>query len=99
MLSEDIHYELVPTDDENQQGWDVRILEGTFVETVVRFGAISVGDECLNFNFVVISSPDPDLDEDNADLQNHVTDLLESVLEKAIGDGTLMQGAPELEED
>ena len=37
MLSEKIHYELIPSDDPH--GWDVRILE-EYPETVITFGAI-----------------------------------------------------------
>ena len=40
-VSEDIDYVLTPAEDEeNEQAWDVRILRGSFTETVVRFGNI-----------------------------------------------------------
>lgn len=93
-VSEDIDYELTPSEDiENEQAWDVRILRGSFVETIVRFGNISFDDAggCLRFNFMVISSPDPELTEDNEELQVFVGDILESVLENAIADGQLVE--------
>tara|TARA_S200002703_G_C3714724_1_gene219549 strand:+ start:205 stop:522 length:318 start_codon:yes stop_codon:yes gene_type:complete len=92
-VSEDIDYVLTPAEDEeNEQAWDVRILRGSFTETVVRFGNIKFDDEngCLRFSFVVIYSPDSDLTEDNEELQVFVGDILESVLENAIADGQLI---------
>jgi hypothetical protein len=40
-LSEGVDYELVPSlEGENEQSWDVRILKGDFVESVIRFGIL-----------------------------------------------------------
>ena len=92
--SEDIDYELTPTEDvENEQAWDVRILRGPFTETVIRFGNIALNETegCLNFNFMVVSSPDETLNEDREDLQVFVGDILESVLENAIANGSLLE--------
>jgi hypothetical protein len=92
--SEDIDYELTPTEDvENEQAWDVRILRGPFTETVIRFGNIALNETegCLNFNFMVVSSPDETLNEDREDLQVFVGDILESVLENAISNGSLLE--------
>ena len=37
-VSEDVDYELIPCDDvANEQAWDVRILRGDFIESVIRF--------------------------------------------------------------
>ena len=93
-VSEDIDYELTPTEDvENEQAWDVRILRGPFTETVIRFGNIALNETegCLNFNFMVVSSPDETLNEDREDLQVFVGDILESVLENAISNGSLLE--------
>lgn len=93
-VSEDIDYELTPTEDvENEQAWDVRILRGPFTETVIRFGNIALNETegCLNFNFMVVSSPDETLNEDREDLQVFVGDILESVLENAISKGSLLE--------
>lgn len=92
--SEDIDYELTPSGfDENDQAWDVRILRGPFAETVIRFGNIAINEEqgCLNFNFVISSTPDETLTEESEELQQFVGDILESVLENAIADGSLIE--------
>lgn len=93
-VSEGIDYELTPSEDvENEQAWDVRVLRGPFVETVLRFGNIAVNEEqgCLNFNFMIVSTPDETLTEEQEDLQIYAGDILESVLENAIADGQLVQ--------
>lgn len=93
-VSEGIDYELTPSEDvENEQAWDVRVLRGPFVESVFRFGNIALNEEqgCLNFNFMIISTPDETLTEEREDLQIYVGDILESVLENAIADGQLVQ--------
>lgn len=90
-MSEGIDYHLEPTDDGNEAGWNVRIME-RFPETVVRFGNIGFDEEngCLNFSYVLISTPDPELSEDHEDLQQCVGDILENVLENAINDNALV---------
>ena len=41
-VSEGIDYKLVPVEDSpNDQAWDVRILRGEFVETVIRYGNVA----------------------------------------------------------
>ena len=92
--SEDIDYELIPAEEvDNEQALDVRILRGPFTETVIRFGNIAVNEEqgCLNFNFVIISTPDDSLTEEREDLQHFVGDILESVLENAISQEALLE--------
>ena len=76
-------YELVPSEGEN---WDIRILTGDFVETVIAFQNLKVTDdgENLSFNFNVVSSPDPTLDaKTNIDLQTTAGMILSSILEEA----------------
>lgn len=96
-LNEGTDYQLVPSSDvENEQAWDVRILKGDFIETVIRFGNIAVDGEngCLNFNFMVLSSPSG-LDENSIELQDHAAEILQSILEDAIEDDSLVMGNPE----
>jgi hypothetical protein len=90
-MSEGIDYELIPADADNEQAWDIRVLRGDFVETVLRYGNVSFdgAEKCLKFNFFVISSPDPDLQTTDIDLQNTAADILEDVLEKSYHNGTL----------
>ena len=86
-------YELIPASDDDQS-WAVRILKGVYVETVVRFGTISVKEEndegILSFEFTVISSPDPDLTSDDDDLQQHVGDLLQAIIRDGIESGSIV---------
>ena len=92
-VSEDIDYELIPCDDVgNEQAWDVRILRGDFVESVIRFGNLKVNEEqgCLNFNFLVVSSPDADVTVENVELQEYAGVVLESILENAIANDALL---------
>lgn len=81
-LEENVDYELIPGKGEN---WDVRLLEGQFPETVVAFNKLQVSEdgEHMKFNFDLISSPDPDLTEDNLELQQHMADVLQAILENA----------------
>jgi len=90
--SEGVHYELIPSD-EHEQAWNVRILEGDFVETVLQYGAISfnkVREGEMNFNFSIVSTPDQDLEVSNLDLQEEAGNILQSVIAQAISDGSLM---------
>ena len=90
-MVEDVDYELIPTEDHNDQGWDIRFLRGPYTETVIRFGNISLDEknDCLRFNFVVVSTPNGELSEETAHLQETAAMCLESILEKAAEDGTL----------
>lgn len=93
MMTEGVDYELTPCDQvENDQAWDIRVLRGEFVESVLRFGNISFNEEndCLNFNFLVISSPNSSATEENETLQIFAGDILQSVLEDAIKNDALL---------
>lgn len=88
-LVENQDYALIlPKDAENDQAWDIRILEGDYVETVIRFGNIAVAegeDEGrLNFNFVIQYTPDNDLTEEDEGLQDLAGRILVSVISDAI---------------
>lgn len=85
-VAEGIDYELVPTEAVNVQAWDVRILTGDYVESVIRFGNIAINgeQECLNFNFDIISTPYPDLSDDSPELQDFAGSILIDIIEVAI---------------
>jgi hypothetical protein len=97
MAKESVDYELVPASDGggNKQAWDVRFIEGDFVETVIRYGNIAFENDCLKFNFMIQSSPDGDLTEEDTNLQDFAADVLEDILEAASQDGSLVYGKPE----
>ena len=48
MLKENVDYELIPSDDPEDDAWSVRILKGDFVETVFQYGAIKLNGEDLD---------------------------------------------------
>lgn len=82
-MKQNVDYELIPGEGEN---WDIRILTGEFVETVLNFSKLQVAEdgEHLNFNFDIISSPDTSLNADeNIDLQNTAGMILSDILEEA----------------
>lgn len=81
MLEENVDYELIPSSDKNDY-WDIRILKGDFIESVINFGKIKVNEseDCLNFDFTLRYSPDPDLNSENLELQRYVGKILESVI-------------------
>lgn len=86
-------YELIPAE-EDDQAWAVRILSGDYVETVIRYGTISVKEEndqgILSFDFTIVSSPDPDLTSDNKELQQYVGDVLQAVIRDGIESGSVL---------
>lgn len=85
-LSENVDYELIPDTSESKETWHIRLMTGEFVETVFQFDKISVGRDHLKFNFNLISTPDGDLNEDNASLQQHVGMVLYSIIENSLED-------------
>lgn len=93
-MKHEIDYEIIPAkdmDDLNEQAWDIRILSGNYIETIIRYGNIAVNEEkdALTFNFRVISSPIEDLTLEDIDLQNVAGDVLESILENAVMNDSL----------
>ena len=94
-MTEGTDYELIPADQiENDQAWDVRLLSGDFIETVVRYGRIKFDGirDCLTFDFKVVYSPVDGVTPDDVELQEHAADVLESILDDAVAKGTLVTG-------
>ena len=91
-MIENVDYSLIAPKEavDNDQAWDVRILTGEFVESIIRFGNVQVDGTTgeMRFNFFVVESIDTDLDENNEDLQIYAGELLYSLIEKSIKDGT-----------
>lgn len=86
-------YELIPAE-EDDQAWAVRVLTGDYVESVIRYGTISVKEEndqgILSFDFTIVSSPDPDLTLDDKDLQNFAGELLQAIIRDGIDSGSIL---------
>jgi len=78
-LRENIDYEFIPVEDD---GWDVRILVGEFVETVIRIGVLEAvprgeDDFDLKYNFEVMVNPS---DSTNLEISPVVGDIISSIL-------------------
>ncbi len=85
-------YELIPHD-EDEQAWAVRLLTGSYVETVIKFGAISfnrVEEGVMTFNFTIVTSPDPELTTEDVDFQDYVGDVLQAVIRDGMETGSVM---------
>lgn len=88
-------YELIPDDDGD--AWHVRILSGNFVESVIQFGAIKIGEEAddgnhfVNFDFQLISSPDSELTVEDEELQEVAGDILHNIVVTSVekNDGSM----------
>ena len=81
-------FELIPLE-EHEQAWGVRILDGIYNETVLKFGEISFNegdaDEAtMTFSFEIISSPDTELTTEDEDFQQFSGKLLEDIITQAI---------------
>ena len=94
-------YELIPAE-EDEQAWAVRVLSGDYVESVLRFGTISmnrVEEGVLTFDFTVISSPDPNLSTEDKNLQEYAGDLLQAIIRDGIESGSIITKGDEDEQD
>ena len=87
-------YSIVPVES-NEAGWDVRVMTGEYVETVLRFGNIRIdgqsADAQMRFDFVVRYSPIEGLNsEDDEELQRYAGDILLSVISQGMKDNALV---------
>lgn len=91
-MIEDHDYQLIPADTDNEQGWDIRILTGDFIETVIRFGNIAIdgNNDSIKFNFAVIQSPDDEATVDNDNLQEVAGKILGDVLDRHFESGHMV---------
>lgn len=90
---ENITYEFVPGPDHDQD-WHIRIMDGMYNETVIKYGAIAFNEEAegtMTFNYHIISSPDTDLTENDIGLQETAGSILQHIIKEAIekDDGTI----------
>lgn len=89
-VSENIHYQLIPQQDNESEGWDVRLLEGPHPETVIRYGTVSIDgkDDQMRWNMEIVSSPDEDLTTESLTLQEYCGNILLDILETSIAEGS-----------
>ena len=87
---ENVDYQLVPVED-MPEAWAVRILTGEFIETVIAFGAIAFNEvkDHLSYSFVVVTSPNDQAVTENEDLQLLAGNILSSIIENGIEDGSV----------
>jgi len=84
-MRQNVDYELVPAAMDNNEFWQIRLLKGDFVETVIEYGALKLKDNGLmTFDYNIISSPDSSLNEENKGLQEVVKDVLLSLMEEIV---------------
>lgn len=84
---ENVTYELTPGQGDNDQNWNIRIIEGMFNETVVNVSKIAFNEEeegVMSFDYHIVETPDTELDQENEDLQNTVGDILVAIITRAI---------------
>ena len=89
VLTENKHYEIIP-DKGDDQAWNVRILSGTFTETVLKFGTIGFKEKNMSFNFDIIYSPDSELTVKDVDLQDFAGAMLEKIMANGIKEGSVV---------
>lgn len=89
-VSENIHYQLIPQQDNESEGWDVRLLEGPHPETVIRYGTVSIDgkDDQMRWNMEIVSSPDKNLTTESLTLQEYCGNILLDILETSIAEGS-----------
>ena len=82
-MKENVDYELIPNQDES---WDVRILTGDFIETLIAFDVVALDEEAeqMKFDFSVKYTPTDDVTSENYELQLFAADILFDVLENNI---------------
>ena len=87
---ENVDYQLVPVED-MPEAWAVRILTGEFIETIIAYGAVAFNEvkDHLSYNFVVVTSPNDQAVTENEDLQVLAGDILSSIIENGIEDGSV----------
>ena len=81
-LIENEDYQFIPVIRDGNESWDIRILQGEFVETVFYFDKLQVDEtrEHIKFNFYIVSSTNPDLNTIDVGLQQYVGIVLYNIL-------------------
>ena len=91
VLRENKHYEIIP-DKGDDQAWNVRILSGTFTETVLRYGVVKFNGKKkdMTFNFDIVYTPDTELNVSNKKLQEFAGIMLEQIMAQGIRDNEVI---------
>ena len=91
VLKENKHYEIIP-DKGDDQAWNVRILSGTFTETVLKYGVVKFNGKKkdMTFNFDIVYTPDAELKVSNLKLQEFAGIMLEQIMAQGIRDNEVI---------
>ena len=91
VLKENKHYQIIP-DKGDDQAWNVRILSGTFTETVLRYGVVKFNGKKkdMTFNFDIVYTPDTELKISNLQLQEFAGIMLEQIMAQGFRDGEVI---------
>jgi len=78
-LIENEDYQLIPKDED---GWNIRILKGDYVETVIAFSTLKLDEatESIRFSFDIVSSPNTELTVDDNQFNRYVGRILGNIL-------------------
>ena len=100
VLTENKHYEIIP-DKGDDQAWNVRILSGTFTETVLRYGVVKFNGKKkdMTFNFNIVYTPDTELVVSNKKLQEFAGIMLEQIMAQGIRDNEVVTREVKDEDD
>ena len=91
VLKENKHYEIIP-DKEDDQAWNVRILSGTFTETVLKYGVVKFNGKKkdMTFNFDIVYTPDTELKVSDLKLQEFAGIMLEQIMAQGMRDNEVI---------
>jgi hypothetical protein len=86
-MIENVDYQMIPSA-VDEAHWNIRILKGEFVETVIAFDKITLDekDDKLKFTYNILFTPDPDLTVENNGLQLCAGSILYNLIESANDD-------------
>tara|TARA_B100001059_G_C17472154_1_gene397568 strand:- start:92 stop:367 length:276 start_codon:yes stop_codon:yes gene_type:complete len=79
-MKENVDYELIPCIVDDR--WNVRILTGDFVETVIQFGTLSpnLKNGTINWTMHIIETPNDDISRDDPVFQETCGEILSCIL-------------------
>ena len=79
-MKENVDYELVPCIVDDR--WNVRVLTGDFVETVIQFGVLApnLTNGTIKWSMHIIETPNDDVSRDDPEFQELCGDILSCIL-------------------
>lgn len=88
---EGLDYEILPFEvADNEQAWVVKVLRGTFANTMLGFTAIEFDGKSNRLKFRLDAIRDDDLDVTGDDLQDHAFNILQDIIRNGIANGSIV---------